>query len=362
MAEDVAMQRIRTICLAVLATGVLCAGLYYLKAALVPFVIAALLHFSLIPLIEIQRKRLKFPRWLAVVNTALVGAVAVGLVWLMLASSVAQIAANIDQYGERLQGMLDYGIERAPLEMMGVAEDEVEEAVNEYLMSSARGILPGTVGLAFDMIGQGALVFLFLMFMIAGKAVGTEPEKDSLMYEVEHRINRYVLAKFCLSALTGFVTWLILALFGVEFAMVFGVMAFLLNFIPNIGSIIAGLLPVPVILLGDYSITVSILAIGLPMLAQFCIGNLLEPKVMGKSLGMHPVVVLLSLVLFGLLWGIPGMFLAVPMAAILKIVLNKRPFTRPIARLMEGDLNVLDENLKTRILSKDDLKAATKEG
>jgi len=362
MTEEEAMQRIRTICLAVLATGVIFAGLYYLQAALVPFVIAALLHFSLIPLIEIQRRRLKFPRWLAVVNTALVGAVAVLLVWLMLASSISQIATNIEAYGERLEQLIEWGMANAPLDLLGRTEEELRAMITDLPRKGIEEhIVPGTLSLALDLVSKGALVLLFLMFMIAGKAVGKEAPKDSLMYEVEHRINRYVLAKFFVSALTGFVTWLILAILGVEFAMVFGVMAFLLNFIPNVGSIVAGLLPVPVVLLGDYTTVIIVLAIVLPISAQFAIGNILEPKVMGKSLGMHPVVILLSLVMFGLLWGIPGMFLAVPMAAIMKIVLNKRPFTRPIARLMDGDLSVLDENLKTRIMTKEDLKPSSDE-
>jgi AI-2 transport protein TqsA len=341
MDEETALMRIRTVCLAVIATGVICAGLYYLQAALVPFVIAALLHFSLVPLIEFQRKRLNIRRWFAVINTALVGAIALLLLWLMIASTVTQIAANIETYGERITSLMETGLERLPLETLGISEEEVRNRVSDP-WEAVQGFVPGTVSLAFGLMSQGALVFLFLMFMIAGKGVAKEGTGGTLMGEVEDRINRYVLTKFMLSALTGFVTWLILAILGVEFAMVFGVMAFLLNFIPNIGSIIAGLLPVPVLLIGDYGTVTIILAIVLPMTAQFCVGNLIEPKVMGSSLGMHPVVVLLSLVLFGLLWGIPGMFLAVPMAAILKIVMNKRPFTEPVARLMEGDLSVLD--------------------
>ena len=78
-----------------------------------------------------------------------------------------------------------------------------------------------------------------------------------------------------------------------------------------------------------------------PAGVQFAIGNVVEPKVMGSSLGIHPVVVVLTLVLFGLLWGIPGMFLATPLTAVIKIVLQQRDFTKPIAKLLEGDLRVL---------------------
>jgi AI-2 transport protein TqsA len=303
------------------------------------------LHFSLVPLIEFQQKRLKIRRWFAIANTALIGAIVLLLLWLLIATTITQMVSNVEGYGDKIAGLVESGIDRLPLDRFGVTEEEVQALVSDP-WEAVRGLVPGTVSMAIGLVSQGALVFLFLMFMIVGKGVTRRGSGGKLMGEVEDRVNRYVLTKFMLSALTGLVTWLILVILGVEFALVFGVMAFLLNFIPNIGSIIAGLMPVPVLLLGDYSTVTIILAILLPMGGQFCIGNLIEPKVMGKSLGMHPVVVLLSLVLFGLLWGIPGMFLAVPMAAILKIIMNKRSFTEPVARLMEGDLSVLESGRK----------------
>ncbi|MCB9933648.1 MAG: AI-2E family transporter [Planctomycetes bacterium] len=340
MNDSTSLERIRTICLFILASGVVILALYYLSSALVPFVIAAFFHFSLAPLVNWQRRRFKLPGWLAVATTALLGLIAFALVWTVIGASVAQVAANAGDYSERIKTLAERALKWAPLDTLGLSEESVRAAIDQLPQDAAAKYLPGTVATLVEVFSQGALVFLFLMFMLAGKAVGSAKGPDFLE-KVELSIQRYVLAKFAMSALTGLLTWLILALLGVEFALVFGVLAFMLNFIPNIGSVIANLLPVPVVLLGDYSTVTIILAIALPAGVQFTVGNIVEPKVMGKSLGIHPVVVILTLVLFGLLWGVPGMFLATPLTAVLKIVLQQREFTRPIAKLLEGDLRVL---------------------
>ena len=339
-AESSSLERIRTISLFILAAGVVVLALYYLRSALVPFVIAAFFHFSLAPLVNWQRKRWKLPGWLAVSTTAFVGLVVFAAMWLVVGASVAQVAANAADYADRIKTLAERGLEWAPLNSLGLTEKEVRAAVDKLPRDTAAKYLPGTVSTLMEFFSQGALVFLFLMFMLAGKAVG-DAKGPEFLEKVELSIQRYVLAKFALSALTGVLTWLILAVLGVEFALVFGVMAFLLNFIPNIGSVVANVLPIPVVLLGDYSTVTIVLAIALPAAVQFTVGNVVEPKVMGKSLGIHPVVVILTLVLFGLLWGIPGMFLATPLTAVIKIVLQQRDFTKPIALLIEGDLRVL---------------------
>ena len=81
-----------------------------------------------------------------------------------------------------------------------------------------------------------------------------------------------------------------------------------------------------------------VLAVALPGVVQFAIGNVLEPKLMGKSFGLHPVTILLTLIFWGVLWSVPGMFLATPLTAIAKVLLSRSEFTAPVARLLEGRL------------------------
>jgi AI-2 transport protein TqsA len=134
-----------------------------------------------------------------------------------------------------------------------------------------------------------------------------------------------------------------LALLNVEYAFLFGFLAFLLNFIPNIGSIIATLLPVPVVLLSpELSVTAKVLALALPAVFQFLLGNVVQPKIQGSMLELHPVAVLMALIFFGMIWGISGAFLAAPITAVIKIILERIPETRPMADLLAGNLDALN--------------------
>ena len=119
-------------------------------------------------------------------------------------------------------------------------------------------------------------------------------------------------------------------------AFMFGLLTIVFNFIPTIGSIVATLLPVPIVFLQSDSFALSAAAIGIPALIQFYIGNILEPKMMGQNLDLHPVTILLSLLLWGSIWKIPGMFLATPLTVIIKIIFEENSNTKFISEIMAG--------------------------
>jgi AI-2 transport protein TqsA len=138
---------------------------------------------------------------------------------------------------------------------------------------------------------------------------------------------------------TGILVWLILWGFGLHMAPLFGLLAFLFNFIPSIGSIIATLLPIPIAFAQFQNEPWMILAVvGFPGTVHMTIGNVVEPRLMGRGLELHPVTVLLALAFWGLLWGIVGMVLAVPMVAAMRIVFSHFSSTRPLADLLAGRL------------------------
>ena len=124
--------------------------------------------------------------------------------------------------------------------------------------------------------------------------------------------------------------------------MVFALLAFLFNFIPNIGPVIAALLPIPLILVDpELSIWGMIAVISLASAVQIISGNVVEPKMLGDSVDIHPIVVLLALMFWGMIWGIVGMFLATPITAAMKILFSKFESTRPLAALLEGRVDGL---------------------
>ncbi|MCB0749882.1 MAG: AI-2E family transporter [Ignavibacteriae bacterium] len=140
--------------------------------------------------------------------------------------------------------------------------------------------------------------------------------------DITEQIQRYIATKFLLSLLTGIIVGIILWIFDVDFLIVWAVLTFFLNFIPNIGSIIAVILPTIMALIQYESIGYTVLIAGTLGFSQNIIGNILEPKILGDRLGLNPLAILLSLLIWGYVWGIAGMFLSVPLIVVLKIIIS----------------------------------------
>jgi AI-2 transport protein TqsA len=205
-------------------------------------------------------------------------------------------------------------------------------------------VLTDIASSVMGVISNGLLVVIFMIFMVAGQGTFKAPP-GSFWWEVESRIKRYVLTMMLTSGVTGVLVGLTLTVLNVKFGWMFGFLAFLLNFIPSIGSVIATLLPLPVALIDPQLGMISkILVLAIPGGIQFVIGNLLQPKMMGESLDLHPIVVLLSLIFFGTIWGIIGMFLAVPITGVVKILLQRFGYTRAIADLIAGKTDMLTKS------------------
>jgi len=345
MAKDPANyeQRIQTICLLILTALGITGALYFFASVLIPFVLAIFLTLCLIPAIDVQMKLLRIPR-----RTAILTTVAVGCAFLILAAWLVTVAANQiaeskDDYGKQIQQMLVKTRDLLPPEWLTNPNDPSEPLIH-IPTNTIRKVLTDTASSIMGVISNGLLVVIFMIFMVAGK--GTyKASPGSLWWEVESRIKRYVLTMIFTSGITGVLVGLVLTFLGVEFGWMFGFLAFLLNFIPNIGSIIATILPLPVALIDpELGMVSKILVLVIPGGIQFVIGNILQPKLMGESLDLHPVVVLLSLIFFGTIWGIIGMFLAVPITAVVKIFLQRFGYTRAIADLISGKTDMLTKS------------------
>ena len=145
---------------------------------------------------------------------------------------------------------------------------------------------------------------------------------ENTFKRITEQVQRYIITKFFISLLTGVITGLILWIFDVDFFIVWAVITLLLNFIPNIGSIIAVILPTIVTLIQYESFGFMLVVFAILVGVQALIGNILEPKIFGDRLGLNPLVILISLLLWGYIWGIVGMFISVPLTAIAKIIME----------------------------------------
>jgi predicted PurR-regulated permease PerM len=155
---------------------------------------------------------------------------------------------------------------------------------------------------------------------------------------MDTQVRQYLLTKTLISLGTGALTTVILWIFGVDFALFWGFLAFLFNFIPNVGSLMAVVFPVLLAFLQFDTLVQPFLVLALLVGTQSTMGNIIEPKVMAFSLNLSPLVVLVALIFWGWLWGVVGMIIAVPMTAIIKIVFENIEDLQPLARLLGGPI------------------------
>ena len=343
-------QQIQTVCLLIVSIVAIAAALFWLRVVMVPFVFAVLIAFGLVPLIDLLVRYLHLPRSVALLSTLLASFVMLGVVGGLISSSVGQLAERADIYQEQLGQLLDTGMAALPLERFGVQVEDAVASLSDTSLTTISSVLLTVTRELLSLVSSGLLVMIFVAFMLVG-STGLEMARAGFWGEVQSRIQRYIIVKALVSALTGVLVGLTLVLLGVDLALVFGVFAFLLNFIPSLGSIIATLLPLPVVLVSpELTLTDRVLAIVLPLVIQFIIGNIVDPKLMGKSLDLHPVTLLMALIVWGTLWGIVGMFLATPITAILKIIFERMEVTTPFAELLAGRLKSYTDSGQEAVL------------
>jgi AI-2 transport protein TqsA len=371
-------QRIQTACLVILTALGITGALYFFKGVLIPFVLAVFLTLSLAPVIDLQMKWLRIPRRSAILITAAVGCAILALATFLVTIAVDQIVQNKDDYDKQFQQLLVRARGLLPPEWYTAPLSDPNRPVRKFIKhtsdpndptadpnepyrahrdpseqliripaNTVRKVLMDIASSVMGVISNGLLVVIFMIFMVAGTGTRKAPA-GSLWWEVETRVKRYLLTMLLTSGVTGILVGFVLKILGVSFYWMFGFLAFMLNFIPSIGSVIATILPLPVALIDpELGIVSKVLVLAIPGGIQFFIGNLLQPKLMGESLDLHPIVVLLSLIFFGTIWGIIGMFLAVPITAVVKILLERFGYTRAIAELIAGKTDVLTKSHST---------------
>lgn len=320
-------------CLVILAALALGITLLWMRPVLVPLVLAVLVSYLVAPVVDIVQLRLKVPRAIAITAALLLAVAGMALVVMLISSSASSLAARSDLYQEKLVQWGDQALGLAeriglPVEMDTVKRQMAELPVGQFLGSVLNRVV--------DMSSMFLLVLIFVIYLVAGRQ--PRQEHEGVYHEIDLKVRRYLQVKVMLSAVSGLLVGVILWIMGLELAPVFGVLAFLLNFIPSIGSIIATLLPLPLALVQFDSNVLILLVVLIPGAIQLTLGNVVEPKFLGTSLNLHPITILLSLIFWGMLWGIPGMVLAAPITAVVKIILDRIETTRPIGQLLGGKL------------------------
>lgn len=269
----------------------------------------------------------------------------------LIGGSLTSFSKEAPQYADNLKEMGDSMITELNSHGIEISTDEFSNIINPgRVMSMTAGFL-GQLG---GFMGNALTIFFLVLFLLLEmdsivtkiRAVVSD-EKDTGEYlgEIMSNIRNYLSIKTLTSLMTGILIWVALLIIGVDYAILWALIAFLLNYIPNIGSILAALPAVlfSVIQLGPIGAlwtTVVFVAVNM------AVGNVVEPKMMGKGLGLSTFIIFFALIFWGFVLGTIGMFLSVPLTMIIKIILAHNPKTKSIAVFLGSELEaqmVLDE-------------------
>lgn len=311
------------------------------KPVIFPFFLAVFLSFVLSPLEEFLT-RLKIPRPIAIIFILIVTILFLYLLGSLIYTTGKAFAAELPRYSQKVNSLLASIQERFNL---SGAEWQPFDWADQFDLNKAGGILLDSIGPFFSFISNLFLIVLFLVFILAGKGQvmpkisrAFPGERASLicgvLQNIDSQIQRYLAIKTVVSFFTGVFVFVVLMLFGLDFAILFGLLAFILNYIPNIGSFIATVFPVFIAVFQFDTLWPAFWILVILVLIQQIMGTFLEPRLMGEGLDLSPLVILFFLFFWGWLWGIPGMILAVPIAAIVKIVSSNIPGLEFIAVFM----------------------------
>lgn len=306
----------------------------------IPFVVALFLAVLFGPLFELL-ERWRVPRIVSVLAAFVITFAALAAVFEILYYSVTAFTEQWTMHRDRFTDL-----ELSFRKSFGIANGPLDE---ETLLKNPRisGWAKDAAGMMKSFFSDLAVVLVFLLFLLTGRTnllrkvgrafpPGVSERILTVLKDINTDVITYLRIKAIVSGSVGLATALILTAFGVSVPYIWGILAFLFHFIPNIGSVIAVALPA----LFTYVQTASDVVTGwvfVSLLAMhFIVGNVLEPKVMSRSIDLSPVVILFSLIFWSYVWGIPGMFLAVPITVIIKIVLDHIGPLRPVGVLM-GD-------------------------
>ena len=318
-----------------------------LESILLPFVIAVFLGKILAPLMAALRKR-RVPDGVSIVLVLLLVAGGLTLFGWMLYSTVESFAGAAPRYKERTASLVTdasgWLASASPELSQRLQEWKWEEAVEA---SSLTGFVAATLGSFLIFFNDAFLILLFLVFLLAGSdgfprklEHALTPERagrvSTVIRSIDGEVRKYLVMKTLANLLNGFLVTILLAAFGVDFPLLWGFLTFLAHYIPNLGAILSVGLPAVFFFLQFESPGRALLVTVLNLALQFVIGNVVEPRLMGASLDLSPLLVLVSLIFWGWLWGPWGMILSVPITSTIKIICAHIEPLRPLAILMSG--------------------------
>ncbi|WP_261791648.1 AI-2E family transporter [Campylobacter lanienae] len=325
---------------AVASFVIIISGLSLASSIVVPFLLAVFIAIIVYPILEMMSK-IHINRFFAFI--ILIGICGSGLWFLgnVIAGAIVKFSTDLPLYKAKIDIFID--------NLIIYAKDQADIDISNNLLSfiNLDKLIITTSNLLLQtgsLVTQSFLVFLLLAFILFESQIFKQKVeyfaiKDPSALHIANtfisNLKRYLAIKTISSIATGVIVWGFLILFDVPHALLWAVLAFILNYIPTIGSIIAAI-PAILVSLAVNDISATLWLTLVYLVVNISIGNFIEPRFLGKGLGISTLVVILSLLFWGFIFGIGGMFLAVPLTMSIKIALDANPRTKFISILLSN--------------------------
>ncbi len=324
--------------------------LIYFQEILKPFILALVFWYFIketrIFLGKIKLKGKSMPRWIRGTIALIFMLVVIGSIGELLVSNIEQIVRKIPEYSRVEESLINEIGQKLNLgELASTLESRLEDInITQYLTNILNSV---TVA-----VGNVVMIVIYVIFLLIEEIIFASKIKiisstkqqyanvRSILKRINDSIRRYILMKTIVSISTGIMSYIVLVIFGVDFAILWAFIIFLFNYIPYVGSLVATLLP-SIFAIFQFNDVLYFIWVFLAVEAvQIVNANYLEPRIMGRTLNLSPLVVVLSLVVWGSIWGVLGMILSVPIMSVLTIIMAQFPNSKKIAILLSETGNV----------------------
>ncbi len=313
------------------------AGIKSASEIIVPFLLALFLAIIISPSYNYFNKKglPSFISLILVISLLLMAIITVGK---LLGSSVNDFTSKLPFYEQQLSSSFDKVTELALKYEIEIPQKELSQIINSKQIINFSSTIVQSMG---NIITNSFVILLTAIFMLLEStnfsqkiiSIGSNSNLSKHLDSILTQIKEYMVLKSLISLLTGFIVFVTLSIVGTDYPLLWAIVAFGLNFIPNIGSIIAAV-PAVLLTLIQFGLFSSFIVAMIYVAINVIIGSIIEPKVMGKGLGLSTLVVFLSLIFWGWLLGMVGMLLSIPLTIMIKIILDSDESTKWISILL----------------------------
>ncbi|MDY0218331.1 MAG: AI-2E family transporter [Candidatus Cloacimonas acidaminovorans] len=327
------------ILLLIIALAVVASILKTLKSIFIPLIFSIFLLFLFAPLINYLKKH-KVPMVLILLITLVIIAVFLGLVILLIYAASNSLINGLPRYEDKFNELIAKGTEYLQnlASNWNINTENISIANIAQIISSGFISIPqfisNTVNTLVSIIQNIFLIIFFLIFLLLEieklplrlrKATSKLSKEQTLdiLQNIEKQIQNYLTIRTLVNLSAALLCMLWMLIFGVDFILVCGILLFVLDFIPDVGSVISSAIPILIYLLQSGFSFLWLLFALLIVATQMLIGNIIEPKLQGVQLNLTPIMVLVSLIFWGWLWGIVGMLICVPLTSAINIILKQ---------------------------------------